>query len=77
MTPFVPYVKPQILNPPLIGRARRLRRRTRRPLRKKRREVLRDRRRRLIVFLSQVDKDTGSFYQAEKEYQRTELKRSL
>lgn len=68
-------MEPQILNPPLIGRARRLRRRTLRPLRKKRRDVLRDRRRRLIIFLLQVDKDTKSFYQVEKEYQRTELKR--
>lgn len=68
-------MKPQILNPPLIGLARRLRRRTLSPLRKKRREVLRDRRRRLIIFLSQADKDTKSFYQAGKEYQKTELKR--
>lgn len=55
-------MKPQILNPPLIGLARRLRRRTLSPLRKKRREVLRDRRRRLIVFLEKVDKDTRAFY---------------
>ena len=67
----------QILNPPLIGRARKLRRRTLSPFRKNRREVLRDRRRRLIVFLLQVDKDTESFYQVEKEYRRTELKRYL
>jgi hypothetical protein len=70
-------VEPQILNPPLIGLARRLRRRTLRPLRKKRREVLRDRRRRLIIYLLQVDKDTRSFYQAEKGYQRTDLRQSL
>lgn len=55
-------MEPQILNPPLIGLARRLRRRTLSPLRKKRREVLRDRRRRLIVFLEKVDKDTRAFY---------------
>lgn len=54
-------MEPQILNPPLIGLARRLRRRTLSPLRKKRREVLRDRRRRLIVFLEKVDKDTRAF----------------
>lgn len=68
-------MEPQILNPPLMGLARRLRRRTLSPLRKKRREVLRDRRRRLIIFLLQVDKDTESFYQVEKEYRRTESKR--
>jgi hypothetical protein len=70
-------MEPQILNPPLIGFARRLERRTLSPLRKKRREVLRDRRRRLIIFLSQVDKDTKSFYQAGKGYQRTDLRQYL
>lgn len=70
-------MEPQILNPPLIGLARRLRRRTLSPLRKKRREVLRVKRRRLIIFLLQVDKDTRSFYQVEKEYQKTDLRQYL
>lgn len=70
-------MEPQILNPPLMGLARRFLRRTLSPLRKKRRDVLRDRRRRLIIFLLQVDKDTKSFYQVEKEYRKTELKRYL
>lgn len=70
-------MEPQILNPPLMGLARRLRRRTLSPLRKKRREVLRDRRRRLIIYLLQVDKDTESFYQAGREYRRTELRQYL
>lgn len=68
-------MEPQILNPPLIGLARRFRRRTLSPLRKKRREVFRDRRRRLMVFLLKIDKDTKSFYQFERGHQRTELKR--